>query len=159
MVCFLLAFGFMCLQGSGIPTRSIIATLCGVILILTAWCVWTSWRDPESSDADGPKRTTTLTFEEEHAKQKGFKFTRENSESDTTKPQPPTVTERPAARRSMTLSSLAPTLKLPSPLKKIRRDTSITAVDESIELDEIGNEQLERDTNIRSIPVTITKSL
>ena len=111
MVFFLMAFGFMCLQDSGVLTRSVIVTLCGVILILIVWCIWTSWRKQEPINVDKPKRTI-LTFEEDHAKlkPKGFKFTRDNSD---TIPRP--------ARRSTTLSSLKTALKLP--LKKFRRDT------------------------------------
>ena len=125
MVSFLIAFGFMCLQDSGIATRSVIAILCGMILILTFWSIWTSWRNQEPSHADEPKRTT-LTFEEDHVKQKekGFKFRRE--ESDTTE----TQRKRPPTRRSRTLSSLRTSLKVP--FKKLRRDSSKKEVEESI---------------------------
>ena len=114
MVSFLIAFGFMCLQNSGVATRSVIATLCGTILILTFWCIWTSWKKQESSYADKPKRTI-LTFEEDHVKkEKGFKFTREDS--DITKSQP----NKLQVLQSRTLSSLKAALKFP--FKKLRRD-------------------------------------
>lgn len=126
MVSFLIAFGFMCLQDSGIATRSVIAILCGIILILTFWSIWTSWKNQEPSNADEPKRTT-LTFEEDNAKRKkkGFKFRREDS--DNTNPQP----NRRPARRSRTLSTLATSLKVP--FKKLRRDSSKKEVEESID--------------------------
>jgi len=126
MVSFLMAFAFMCLQDSGVATRSVILTLCGIILILIVWCIWTSWKKQESSNADKPKRTT-LTFEEDHAKrkQKSFEFTRDDSD---TKPQP---TKRPARRRSMTLSSLTTTLTVP--LKKFRRNSSKNTVVEPVD--------------------------
>ena len=119
MVSFLIAFGFTCLQDSGVATRSVIATLCGIILILTFWCIWTSWKSQDPSDAEKPKRTI-LTFEEGHAKQKGFKFRR--ADSDTTESQP---TKRPS------LESLKTTLK--APFKKFRRGNSKKAVEEPIE--------------------------
>ena len=148
MVSFLMAFGFMSLQNSDFITCSVIGALCGVILILTVWCIWTSWRKQESSEADKPKRTSlTLTFEEDHAKikQKGFEFMRSVSEDlDTSKQQP---TER-SASRSMSFTN---------PLKKLRRDTSKKSVEdeESIEIDVVRNEQPD---NIRSlsVPATIT---
>ena len=79
VVFFLIAFGFMCLQNSGVAARSVIVTVCGIILILAFWCIWTSRRKREPSNADGPKRTT-LNFEEELAKRKkkGFIFKRQD---------------------------------------------------------------------------------
>ena len=132
MVSFLMAFGFMCLQNSDFITCSVIGTLCGIILILTVWCIWTSWRKQESSKADKPKLTTlNLTFEEDHAKlkQKGFEFTREESDTSDTSDTSQQPTER-SASRSMTLSSL-------NPLKIFWHDTSKKVVEdeESIELD------------------------
>ena len=122
MVSFLIAFGFTCLQDSGVATRSVIATLCGIILILTVWCIWTSWKSQDPSDAEKPKRTI-LTFEEGHAKQKGFKFRRADSDdSDTTKSKP---TKLPS------LESLKTTLK--APFKKFRRGNSKKAAEEPIE--------------------------
>ena len=95
IVSLLIAFGFMCLQDSGVATLSVVGTLWGIMLILTFWCIWTSWtrRYDEPREADQPKRTI-LTFEEDHTKrkEKGFKFKREDSE---TKPQP---TGRPKRR-------------------------------------------------------------
>ena len=100
IVSFLIAFGFMCLQDSGVATRSVIAILWGTILILTFWCIWTLWSKQEPSCADKPKRRI-LTFEEDHVrKEKGFKFTRE--ESDITKSQ----LNKRQVLRSRTLSSL-----------------------------------------------------
>jgi hypothetical protein len=120
MVYFLIAFWFMCLQNSSIATRSIIVTVCGVLLILTVWCIRTSWEEQPPPNADEPKRTT-FSFEEDHAKQKskGFRFKR-----DTVEPKP---AKRPARRRSTLLSDLKTTWK-----RKIRRDTSKTTVDASI---------------------------
>ena len=131
MVDFLIAFGFMCLQDSGIATRTIIATVCGIILILTFWCIWTSWRNQESCSADIPGRTT-LTFEEDRVKdkEKGFTFTRENSD----------IKSQPAKRpklRSRTLSTMKTALKVP--LQKLRRGSSKKVVEDSEEsiVDEI----------------------
>jgi len=114
MVSFLIAFGFMCIQDSGVATRSVIYTLCGIILILTIWCIWTSWANQELSNGEEPKRTI-LTFEEDHAKrkEKGFTFRREDL--DTSKLQP----ERPP-RRSRTLSTLTSALRVP--FRKLRCD-------------------------------------
>jgi len=125
MVSFLIAFGFLCLQDTGIAPRSVIVILCGIIFILTSWCIWTSWRNQEPSNADEPKRTT-LTFEEDHAKrrEKGFKFKRDDSDTTTT-PQ--------ARRRSKTLGSLKTTLKVP--LDKLRRNSS-KKVDSESTIDE-----------------------
>jgi len=122
MVSFLIAFGFLCLQDASIATRAVIAVLFGIILILTFWCIWTSWRrNQEPSNAEEPNRTT-LTFEEDHAKQKekGFRFKRVDSD-----------TKSQLSKRA-TLSSLTTTLELP--FKKFRRDSSTEAVEESIEL-------------------------
>lgn len=134
MVSFLIAFGFLCLQDTGVDSRSVIGTLGGIILILTIWCIWTSWRYQEPSNAEKPKRTT-LTFEEDRVKQKekGFTFTRK-VDSDT-KSQP---TKRPL-RRFRTLSSLTTTLK--HPFKKLRRDTSKREVDESTNIGENEGEK------------------
>ena len=128
MVSFLMAFGFMCLQDSDVATRSVIATLLGIILILIFWCIWTSWRKQEPSKSDKPERTT-LTFEEEHAKRKtkGFTFKRLGEDSDTTKTQP---TKRP--KRSRTLSSFKTSLKK-VPFNKLRCDSSKKAVEEIID--------------------------
>ena len=147
MMSFLMAFGFMCLQNSGVPTLSIIGTLCGVILILTVWCIWTSWRKQEPSNADKPKRTT-LTFEEDHAKQKskGFEFTRDDCHDSDTKPK---TIKRLALRSVTKWSSWTTTLKLP--LEKFRRGTSKIAVEESIDFDVVKNEQLD---NIPSVLFT-----
>ena len=122
MVSFLIAFGFLCLQDSGVDTRSVIAILFGIILILTFWCIWTSWRKQEPSNADKPERTT-LTFEEDHAtrKKKGFKFKREE-ESDN-KSEVDSQPAEPSRLRSMTLSLM----ELPF---KFRRDSSKKGVDE-----------------------------
>jgi hypothetical protein len=131
MVSFLIAFGFMCLQDTGIDTRSVIVILGGIFLILTFWCIWTSWRNPEPSNADEPKRTAILTFEEDHVKrEKGFKFTREGS--DTTKLEPEPEPELPT-RRSRTLSIMATTF-FKAPIEKLRRDSSKKVVEESIEM-------------------------
>lgn len=141
MVSFLIAFAFLCLQDSDVATRSVFAILCGIIMILTLWCIWTSWRNQESSNADKPKRTT-LTFEEDRVKrkEKGFTFERMESLDSDSKSQleeQPTKTEkkRPAARRSTTLSTA---LKLPFQ-KFGRSDSSKTEVDESTTIDENGN--------------------
>ena len=116
MVSFVIAFGFLCLQDSGVDTRSVIATLCGIILILTFWCIWTSWRKQAPSNADKPERTT-LTFEEDHAKRKkkGFKFKREDSDTLSQVDSQPTERSKP---RSMTLS-LTTVLKLPFKLRSL----------------------------------------
>ena len=120
MVCFLIAFWFMCLQDSSTATRSIIVIVCGVLLILTVWCIWTSWEEQPPSNADEPKRTT-FSFEEDHAKlkPKDFQFKR-----DTNEPKP---TRRPARRGSTLLSDLKTTWK-----RNIRRDTSKTTVNVSM---------------------------
>ena len=122
MVSFLIAFGFMCLQDAGIASRSVVAILCGIILILTSWCIWTSWKNQESSNADEPK-STTLAFEEDHAKQKekGFRFKRDDSD-----------TKSQHTSKCRTLSTLSTTLELP--FKKFRCDSSKNTVGESIEL-------------------------
>ena len=130
MVDFLIAFGFMCLQNSGVVTRSIIATLCGIILIPTFWCIWRSWRNnQEPSNAEEPNRTT-LTFEEDRvkSKEKGFTFMRDDSD---TKSQP---TIRPK-RRSRTLSFMTNTLKVP--FQKLRRDSSKKVVEDSEESESV----------------------
>jgi len=120
MVSFLIAFWFESLQDSSAATRSVVVTVCGVVLILIVWCIRTSWEEEEPCNAQ--LQQTTLTFEEDHAKRKpkGFAFTR-----TTTTPHP---IKRPARRRS-TLLSLTATLK--APLQKIRRGTSKTIVEVS----------------------------
>jgi hypothetical protein len=130
MVSFLIAFGFMCLQDTGVDTRSVIVILGGIILILTFWCIWTAWKNQEPSNADEPKPTATLTFEEDHVKrEKGFKFRREGSDTTKLEPQPKLLT-----RRSRTLSFMATTLK--APFEKLRRGRSkkVVLVEESIEM-------------------------
>ena len=88
MVDFSIAFGFMCLQDSGVATRSIIATVCGIILILTFWCIWTSWRNQKSSSKVDKPKQMTLTFEEDCVKykEKGFTFTREKNSDINSQP-------------------------------------------------------------------------
>jgi hypothetical protein len=154
MVSFLIAFGFLCIQGSGVSTRSVIVILCGIILILTFWCIWTSWRNPEPSNSKPnakPKRTT-LTFEEERVKQKekGFTFTRKNSD---TKSQP-TGTKLPD--RSSTLSSSFTTA-----MKKLRRDSSKKAVEEEIEMSSqpTGTKLPDRSRTLSSSFTTALKKL
>jgi hypothetical protein len=114
MVSFLVAFWFSCLQDSSAATRSVVVTVCGVILILIVWCIRTSWEEQEPCNAQ--LHQTTLTFEEEHAKMKpkGFEFRRTS-----TKPHP---IRRPARRRSTLIASLK---------EKIRRGTSKTMVEVS----------------------------
>ena len=117
MVSFLIAFWFSCLQDSSPATRSVVVTVCGVVLILIVWCIRTSWEEEEPSNAK--PQQTTLTFEEDHAKikPKRFEFRR-----TTTKPHP---IKRPVRRRSTLLSTLK------APLQKIRRGTSKTMVEVS----------------------------
>jgi len=123
MVSFLMAFGFMCLQDSDVTALSVIGTLLGILLILTFWCIWTSWRNQEPSPkADKPERTT-LTFEEDHAKRKKKGFTFKREDSDATKAQP---TKR--RKRSRTLSSFTTPLKVP--FNKLRCDSWKKAVEE-----------------------------
>jgi len=127
MVSFLIAFWFMCLQDSNAATRSVVVTVCGVLLILIVWCICTSWEEQEPGNEENLKQTT-LSFEEAHAKPgpKGFKFERE------AEPQAKAI-KRPIRRRS-TLSALRATLK--APLNKIRRGTSKTVVE--VSMDEKG---------------------
>lgn len=135
MVSFLIAFGFTCLQDSGIASRSVVATLCGIILILTFWSIWTSWRNQEPSDADQPKRTI-LTFEEERAKrkEKGFNFKFKKDDLDDTKSQP---TKR-------VLRSLKKAFK--APVKKLSRDKSKKAAEEPID----ENYDMEMSSSLKS---------
>ena len=102
---FLIAFGFMCLQNSDVVTRSVIATLGGIILILIIWCIWASWRNQEPSNADKPNKRTTLTFEEDHvkSKEKGFTFMRDDLETKS----------QPTMRPNRTLLFMKTTLNIP----------------------------------------------
>ena len=126
MVSFLIAFGFMCLQDSGVSTRSVVGTLCGLILILTFWCILTSWKNWGNERSSDKSDRTTLTFEEDHAKrkEKGFKFKREGSVTESQVDSQPTERPRP---RSTTLSL---TTALELPFKKLRRDSSKKEVEE-----------------------------
>ena len=73
-----MAFWFMCLWDSGAATRSVVAIVCGAILILTVWCIWTSWEKQPPSDAASPDEL--LSFEKDTTqKTKGFKFERNES--------------------------------------------------------------------------------
>jgi len=63
MVSFLVAFLFACFKGSGVFPRSLIGSLCGVIAVLVAWCIWTSWEKHSPSDAETPEKL--LSFEKE----------------------------------------------------------------------------------------------
>ena len=75
MVSFLVAFLLMCLQDSSIVTHSVIGSLCAVIAVLVAWCIWTSWEKQPASDAETPDEL--LSFEEDNASEersKSFAF-------------------------------------------------------------------------------------
>ena len=119
MISFLIAFWFMCLQDSGAPTRSVVAGVCGVILILTAWCIWTSWEEHPASDAKPPD--VHLSFEKDYARQKPkrFKFERIEETSPQHSPQDP-------ARQSTTLSW---STSLKAPFKRSWPSTMMTAVE------------------------------
>ena len=97
MISFLIAFWFSCLQDSGAPTRAVVAGVCGVILILVAWCIWRSWEEEPASDAKTPD--VHLSFEKDYAKRKPkrFRFERIGETSPQHSPQDP-------VRRSTTLS-------------------------------------------------------
>ena len=74
MVSFLTAFLFMCLQDSTTVARSIIASLSGVIAVLIAWCISTSWEKHPDSDAKKPQGS--LPFERhDGSEEKSNKFT------------------------------------------------------------------------------------
>ena len=103
---------FMCLQDSGSATRSVVVTVCFIIMILIVWCIWMSWEKAPESDAI----EDDATFKVDHAKQKSRGLT-----FDTAIPQKPAEYQR----RS-TILSWSP----PFPLN-IRGDTSKTEVEES----------------------------
>ena len=127
MVFFLVAFLLTCLQDSGPATRSVIVTVSSLILILTIWCIWTSWEQQAPCNAEHVE--DSLSFEKEHAKKrlKGFKFERD------TPPSPPLPS------RSMTLLSKLPKL----PFNRLRRSETgnsfKTAVEDSESVDEKGS--------------------
>ncbi|KAF8814754.1 hypothetical protein BYT27DRAFT_7205709 [Phlegmacium glaucopus] len=74
MVSFLTAFLLMCLQDAGIVDRTIIGSLSGVIAVLIAWCIWTSWEKQPDSDAKEPEES--LSFEQDDESEKiSKKFT------------------------------------------------------------------------------------
>ena len=128
MVFFLVAFLLTCLQDSGPATRSVIVTVSGLILILTIWCIWTSWEQQAPSNAEHVE--DSLSFEKEHAKKrlKGFKF-----ERDTRPPSPPLPS------RSMTLLSKLPKLAFNRLRRSQTGDSFKTAVENSESVDEEGS--------------------
>ena len=75
MVSFLVAFLFLCFEDSNIVTLSLIGSLSGVITVLVAWCIWTSWEKHPVSDAEPSEKL--LSFEEDddsEERQKRFSF-------------------------------------------------------------------------------------
>ena len=73
MVSFLVAFLFACFKSSGVFPRSLIGSLCGVIAVLIAWCIWTSWEKHSPSDAETPEKL--LSFEKDDNPPKSNNFT------------------------------------------------------------------------------------
>ncbi|KAF8960341.1 hypothetical protein BDZ97DRAFT_1320403 [Flammula alnicola] len=43
MVSFLVAFCFMCFQGSDVSTRVLVTSLCAIVSIPVAWCAWNKY--------------------------------------------------------------------------------------------------------------------
>jgi hypothetical protein len=62
MVSFLVAFLLLCFEDSNTVTLSLIGSLSGVITVLVAWCIWTSWENHPVSDAQPSEKS--LSFEE-----------------------------------------------------------------------------------------------
>ena len=89
MVSFLVAFLFACFKGSGVIPRSLIGSLCGVIAVLVAWCIWASWEKHPPSDAETPENL--LSFEKNNDSRKpprSKKFTFVVESEITEEPQP-----------------------------------------------------------------------
>lgn len=75
MVSFLAAFLLLCFEDSTIVIRSIIGCLSGVIAVLVAWCIWSSWEKHPPSDAKTPENS--LSFEnsdDSEERRKNFTF-------------------------------------------------------------------------------------
>ncbi|KAF8814748.1 hypothetical protein BYT27DRAFT_7205702 [Phlegmacium glaucopus] len=90
MVSFLVSFLLLCLQNSGIVVRCIIGSLSGVIAVLTAWCIWTSWEEHPPSDAETPE--DSLPFEnDDDYEERPKKFTFEVVVPETTEEPQPSV--------------------------------------------------------------------
>jgi hypothetical protein len=74
MVSFLAAFLLLCFQDSSTVVRSIVGSLSGVIAVLVAWCIWTSWEKYPLSDAKSPD--DSLSFENrDDSEERPKKFT------------------------------------------------------------------------------------
>jgi hypothetical protein len=63
MVSFFVAFLLLCFEDSTTVTLSLIGSLSGVIAVLVAWCIWTSWEKHPVSDAHPSEKS--LSFEED----------------------------------------------------------------------------------------------
>ena len=74
MVSFLVAFLLLCFEDSDTVTLSLIGSLSGVITILVAWFIWTSWEKHPVSDAQPSEKS--LSFEEDDdSEEKPRRFT------------------------------------------------------------------------------------
>ena len=83
MVSFLVAFLLFCFEDSDTVTLSLIGSLSGVITVLVAWCIWTSWENHPVSDAHPSEKS--LSFEEnEDSEERPKKFTFEVVVPETT---------------------------------------------------------------------------
>lgn len=132
MVSFLMAFWFMCLQGSGAVTRSVIATVSSIILILITWCIWTSWEKEPPSDAEDPEENLSFEVDADKKKWKGFTFMKDTTTATT--PQP---TEYPPWFTHFSLPTVT-TWAL-----KIRNDSSNTMVPDEESVDERGRSSVD----------------
>ncbi|KAF8799763.1 hypothetical protein BYT27DRAFT_7200997 [Phlegmacium glaucopus] len=65
MLFFFMALWLMCLHGSGAVTRSVVMTVCSVILMLIIWCIWTSWEE-QRSQAKVPEGRVNTAVVPEH---------------------------------------------------------------------------------------------
>lgn len=89
MVSFLAAFLLVCFQDSSTVVWSLIGSLCGVIAVLTAWCIWTSWEAHPACDAKPTEES--LSFEENNNSEerpKNFTF---EVVTEPNEPQPSTL--------------------------------------------------------------------
>ena len=73
MVSFLVAFLLLCFEDSDTVTYSLIGSLSGVVTVLVAWCIWTSWEKHPESDARPSEKS--LSFEDDDSEERPKMFT------------------------------------------------------------------------------------
>lgn len=121
MVSFLASFLFLCFQDSDTVTRAVIGSLSGVVAVLIAWCIVTSWEEQPGSDAQEHEKL--LSFERDNDSEERSK----NFTFEVVTPEPSEEPRSSALGLRLPLSFTWPTFL---PRRRQSYDSNRTAVDE-----------------------------